>query len=137
MNLISRSTSGKREYFGQMDILLVVLGKAQAMTQFKSTSRTKVKRSHSCAQLKTDHFSGSKKIKCINDIDKDETESVIEKRPEEPNYYKIILKTNSPIFLKPVADLEKDRFSLFGNIDKEWKDVAFLLKRELQEMLNY
>ena len=46
-----------------MDILLVVLGEAQAMTQFKSTSRTKVKRSHSCAQLKTDHFSGSKKYK--------------------------------------------------------------------------
>ena len=63
MNPISRSTSGKREHFGQMDILLVVLGKAQVMTQFKSTSRTKVKRSHSCAQLKTDHFSGSKKIK--------------------------------------------------------------------------
>ena len=38
-------------------------------------------------------------IKCINDIDKDETENVIEKRPEEPNYYKIILKTKSPIFL--------------------------------------
>ena len=76
-------------------------------------------------------------IKCINDIDKDETENVIEKRPEEPNYYKIILKTKSPIFLKLVADLEKDRFSLFGNIDKEWKDIAFLLKRELQEMLNY
>ena len=65
MNPISRSTSGKREHFGQMDILLIVLGKAQVMTQFKSTSRTKVKRSHSCAQLKTDHFSGSKKIKSI------------------------------------------------------------------------
>ena len=49
-----------------MDILLVVLGEAQAMTQFKSTSRTKVKRSHSCAQLKTDHFSGSKKYKLLS-----------------------------------------------------------------------
>ena len=49
-----------------MDILLVVLGEAQAMTQFKSTSRTKVKRSHSCAQLKTDHFSGSKTIKKLD-----------------------------------------------------------------------
>ena len=75
MNLISRSTSGKREHFGQMDILPVVLGKAQAMTQFKSTSRTKVKGSHSFLNKKIDKQQALKKLSKI--ISKDYNEIIL------------------------------------------------------------
>lgn len=64
MSLISRNISGKNTHFGQMDILRVVLEKVQVIVLSKSTLKTE-DRSHSCAQLKTDHFSGSEKYKSI------------------------------------------------------------------------
>ena len=62
MSLISRSISRKNTHFGQMDILRVVLEKVQVIVLSKSTLKIK-DRSHSCAQLKTDYFSGSEKYK--------------------------------------------------------------------------
>ena len=47
-----------------MDILFAALEKVRVRTQFKSILKIK-DRSHSCAQLKTDHFSGSTKYKIV------------------------------------------------------------------------
>lgn len=66
MKTNSRNIFRKRELFGQMDILHVVLEKEQAMRLYNSTLRVKDSGAHSWSKLKTCTFSEQEKNKWLS-----------------------------------------------------------------------